>query len=170
MPTLDFGVQQTQVMVRVRIRGVGDEIRAREVPSGRFEASDRGVQIDQLFVPWNRVVDYDWIVRQEAMTDRTTDAAKLRVRVVIDDGTPEGETHDIPADRFETSASTLTMLIDRHVEAQSGDLVIQKLFVPWHRVVSYERYASVAGQEPEVVTLPEAAPPTTEAPARPDIP
>jgi uncharacterized protein (UPF0248 family) len=170
MPTLDFGVQQTHVNVQVQIRGPGGETVTHEVPSGDFEAAELGVQIGQLFIPWARVIEYDWIVHQEAITDRTRDGARLRVKIVIDDGTAEGATYDVPADRFEKSAMTLTVLFDRHVEPDTGMLVIQKLFIPWHRVVSFERYAGEADLQREVVIVPDAlrAPVSPAAPARPD--
>jgi hypothetical protein len=40
MPTLDFGVQQTQVSVRVKVRGPGGETTTHEVPSGPFETAE----------------------------------------------------------------------------------------------------------------------------------
>jgi hypothetical protein len=166
MPALDIGVQQQQVTVRVRGVGAGDEPWSREVPAGQFEATERGCQIGPLFVPWARIVQYEWIVRQEGVPDRTRDGARLRVKIVVDDGTAQGVTHDIPADRFETSPTTLTMLLDRHVEAGTGMLVIQKVFVPWHRVVSYERYTGRPDLDPEVVTVPEVE---GAAPIRPDV-
>jgi hypothetical protein len=171
MPMLEFGVQQTQVTVRVDTQGPGGETVSREVPSGQFEAADNGVQIGQLFVPWDHVVEYDWIVRQEAVTDRTRDSVRPRVRVVVEDGTPEGATYDVPGDRFEKSVSGVTMLFDRHIEADTGMLVIQKLSVPWHRVVSFERYVGEADAQAEVVTVADAdaIPDAIPAPARPDV-
>jgi hypothetical protein len=171
MPTLDFGVQETQVRVRVQIRGPGGEVVTHEVPSGEFEAAEVGVQIGQLFIPWERVVEYEWIVRQEAVTDRTLDATRLRVKVVVEDGTPDGAVYDVPGDRFEKSATVLTILFDRSVEPETGMLVIRKLSVPWHRVVCYERYAGEAALDPEVVVVPDATGlrDGADAPARPDI-
>jgi alkylated DNA nucleotide flippase Atl1 len=171
MPTLDFGVQQTHVNVRVQIRGPGGETVTHEVPSGEFEAAELGVQISQLFVPWARVIEYDWTVHQEAITDRTRDGARLRVKIMIEDGTAEGSAYDVPADRFEKSAMTLTILFDRHVEPDTGMLVIQKLFIPWHRVVSFERYATEADPQRGVVMVPDAqrAAEGRAAPARPDM-
>ena len=168
MPALDIGVQQAQVQVLVRFRDVPSRGEAvREVPSGEFEAGERGVQVGSLLVPWAHVLEYEWTVRQEIFErDTTQDAAKLRIRVVVDDGTPDGAAHDIPADRYEAGPFTVTLLIDRHVETDAGVLVIQKLFVPWHRVVSVERYTG----RPDVAPVPEVdADDAGPAPSRPDL-
>jgi uncharacterized protein (UPF0248 family) len=143
MPALDFGMQQTHVMVRVEYRDVPGKGRVSlEVPSAEFEAGERGVQVGTVFIPWHRVHEYDLIMRQDAAVgDRLRDGVRLRARVIVDDGTPDGQTLDVPADRFESSPYAATMLLDRHVDADAGDLVTQKLSVPWHRIVSMERYS-----------------------------
>jgi uncharacterized protein (UPF0248 family) len=168
VPGLDIGVQQNQVMVRVEYRGVPAKgLITTEVHSGEFEAGDRGVQVGPLMIPWERVNEYDWIVRQEVIGggDPTRSAAKLRVRVVVDDGTSDGVVHEIPADRFESTPYVATVLIDRHIEPEAGVLVIQKLSIPWHRVVSVERYTGRPDLEPEVVV----AAGSSSAPVRPDV-
>jgi hypothetical protein len=82
-------------------------------------------------------------MRQDAIAgDQLRDGARMRVRVIVDDGTPEGQVLDVPADRFESSPYAATMLIDRHVDADAGEMVTQKLSVPWHRVVSVERHST----------------------------
>src|SRR5215207_8137498 len=103
MPALDFGMQQTQVMIRVEYQGVpGKGKVSLEVPSADFEATERGAQVGALLVPWNRVHEYDLIMRQDAIAgDQLRDGARMRVRVIVDDGTPEGQVLDVPADRFE---------------------------------------------------------------------
>ena len=45
------------------------------------------------------------------------------------------------------------MLVDRHVEPEQGVLVVEKVFVPWSRVIEYERLPT------EIVATP----------ARPDL-
>jgi hypothetical protein len=114
-------------------------------------------------VPWARVVEYDWTVRQEVFEGVRDDAAVLRARVVVDDGTPEGMVHDVPVDRFESGPWTVMLLIDRHVDAEAGVLVIQKLFIPWHHVVSVERYTG----RPHLGRGTPVA--VGDAPSRPDI-
>ena len=49
-------------------------------------------------IPWQRVHEYDWIVRQEIREagDPTRTAARLRVRVILDDGTPEVRLSSLP--------------------------------------------------------------------------
>ena len=146
MRALDVGMQQTQVSVRVEYRDVpGKGNVSLEVPSAEFEAGERGLQVGAVFIPWHRVHEYDLIMRQEpAAGDRMRDGVRMRARVVVDDGTRAGQTLDVTADRFESSAHAVTMLLDRHVDADAGDLVTQKLSVPWHRVVSVERYSALS--------------------------
>ncbi len=144
MTALDFGMTQTQVMVRVEYRDVPERgTVSLEVPSAEFEAGERGVQAGALFVPWHRLHHYDLIMRQDVSAgDRMRDGVRMRARVIVDDGTAAGQTLDVPADRFESSPHAATVLLDRHADADAGDLVTQKLSVPWHRVVSVERYAA----------------------------
>jgi hypothetical protein len=160
-----FGEQQPQVQVRVEFSDVPAKGTAtRKAPSSEFEVSDRGVQIGALFVPWARVVEYDWTVRQEVFEGlRENGAAALRVRVVVNNGTPEGTVHDVSVDRFESGPWTVMLLIDRHVDAEAGVLVIQKLFIPWHHVVSVERYTG----RPDLGRGTPVA--VADAPSRPDI-
>jgi uncharacterized protein (UPF0248 family) len=168
VPGLDIGVQQNQVMMRVEYRDVPARgLVTTEVHSGDFEAGERGVQVGALMIPWARVHEYDWLVRQETAEagDPTRVAARLRVRVVVDDGTPEGIVHEVPADRFESGMYAATLLIDRHVEPEAGVMVIQKLSIPWHRVVSVERFTARPDLEPEVAVV--AGSP--DAPVRPDV-
>jgi uncharacterized protein (UPF0248 family) len=168
VPGLDIGVQQNQVMMRVEYRDVPARgLVTTEVHSGDFEAGERGVQVGALMIPWARVHEYDWLVRQETAEagDPTRAAARLRVRVVVDDGTPEGIAHEVPADRFESGMYAATLLIDRHVEPEAGVMVIQKLSIPWHRVVSVERFTARPDLEPEVAVV--AGSP--DAPVRPDV-
>ena len=167
MPGLDIGVKQNQVMVRVEYRDVPAKgLITTEVHSGEFEAGDRGVQVGPLMIPWERVHEYDWIVRQEVVGggDPTRSAAKLRVRVVVDNGTSDGVVHEVPADRFESGMYAATLLIDRHVEPEAGVMVIQKLSIPWHRVVSVERFTARPDLDPEV-----AVAGSPDAPLRPDV-
>jgi hypothetical protein len=163
MPALDFGMQQTQVMIRVEYQGVpGKGKVSLEVPSADFEATERGAQVGTLLVPWNRVHEYDLIMRQDVIAgDQMRDGARMRVRVIVDDGTPEGRVLDVPADRFESSPYAATLLIDRHVDADAGEMVTQKLSVPWHRVVSVERHTTDGASG--------AATGDGQAPLRPDL-
>ena len=166
MPALDIGVQQNQVMVRVEYRDVPTRgLVTTEVASGEFEAGERGAQVGALMIPWPRVHEFDWIVRQLIDGgDPTRAAGKLRVRLVVDDGTAEGVAYEVPADRFESSPYAATVLIDRHVEPDAGVLVIQKLSIPGHRVVSVERFNARPDLEPEV-----AVQATQPSPVRPDV-
>jgi hypothetical protein len=166
MPGFEMDVHAEQVTVSVQGLGSGGQPWTREVTAGEFEATERGCQIGLLFVPWARIVGYGWTLRQEATPDSTRDSARLRVKVEVDDGSPKGRTYDVPADRFETSATTLTMLLDRHIETGTGMLVIEKLFVPWHRVVSYERYTGRPDLDAEVISVPDVQ---GAAPGRPDV-
>jgi uncharacterized protein (UPF0248 family) len=165
VPSLDIGVESNQVMARIVYQDVPSKgVVTTEVPSTEFETGERGLQAGGLLIPWERVREYDLIVRQQIIEgDTTRDSARLRVRVLVDDGTPEGTAHEVHADRFESSPFAATVMIDRHIEPDAGVMVIQKLSIPWHRVVSVERFTGRPDTDPEVVVL-DGSPPS-----RPDV-
>jgi hypothetical protein len=125
----------------------------REVDPGEFETTERGVFLGTLFVPWHRVIRYDWELRQEFETTVGEAPSRARIRARFDDGSPEGQTIVVPADQFENGPWTVSMLVDRHVEPEQGVLVVDKVFIPWLRMIEYERLPI----EP------------TATPARPDL-
>src|SRR2546423_8845180 len=69
----------------------------REVVSDEFETMERGVIVGPLFVPWHRVITYDFELRQEFSTTVAEAPAPARIRVRFDDGSPGGRTIVVPA-------------------------------------------------------------------------
>ena len=128
---------RSTVTVRVTVRdpsGSGSFVK--EVPAGEFEATELGVTLERrLYIPWHRVMQYDWILRQPAEPEPGDGGPKAQVRVVLEDGTPAGKSYTLPADRFEAGPWTVTLLLDRRIEPDEGVVVVEKLFVPWHRVL-----------------------------------
>ncbi len=153
-PLLDVAGQST-VTVRVTIRdpsGSGSSVK--EVPSGEFEATELGVTLERrLYIPWHRVVQCGWILRQQVEPEPSDGGPKPQVRVVLEDGTPAGKSYTLPADRFEAGPWTVTLLLERRIEPDEGVLVVEKVFVPWHRVLEYERVAR-SRAEPDVGPVP----------------
>jgi len=121
-----------------------------EIPTSEFETTERGVSIRSLFVPWHRVLRYRWEIRQESVPDLGDAPARSRIRVRVDDGTPGGETFTVPADRYEGGPWAVSLLVERHVEPEAGVLVVDKVFVPWGRVVEVERLRAEAPARPDV--------------------
>jgi aromatic ring hydroxylase len=115
-----------------------------------FETTERGVIVGPLFVPWHRVIKYDFELRQEFATTVGEAPSRARIRIRFDDGSPGGQTTVVPADRFEGGQWTVSMLVDRHVEPEQGLLVVDKVFVPWPRVIEYERSRSRRWRRPHV--------------------
>lgn len=111
----------------------------REIPSSSFETTDRGVVIGTLTIPWHRVIEYRQIVLDDSIRELNSEATRMQMRVRLDDGTPDGATHVVAADAFAAEPWTVALLLDRRVDATAGMTAIEKLFVPWHRVLEYER-------------------------------
>jgi len=128
-----------------------------EVETAEFETTERGVSIRSLIVPWHRVIRYHWEIRQDATPDVGDAPARSRIRVRVDDGKPGGETFTVPADRFEGGTWAVALLVERHVEPEAGVLVVDKVFVPWSRVVEIERLGAGAPARPDVGQEAEAA-------------
>lgn len=136
-------------------------VEVREVPSGQFEPAEHGVGLGRVFVPWSRVRRYWWAIGfrdVEPMGERPT---LSRVRVVFDDGTPHGDVHLVPGDRFETGPFVVTVIIDDHVDLEGRRVSRRKLCVPWHRVIEFERLrvnvAAVLHDEDHVPERPDGA-------------
>ena len=132
------GPARARISVQIR-EPDGTGVTTREASSEEFEPNEHGVMIGTLFVPWRRVIHYQWTMRQEFVLAPDEVRPRAMIRVVIDDGTEEPATYTVPAERFETDRWSVTMLVDRHVEPEAGVLVVQKLFVPWGRVIEFER-------------------------------
>lgn len=111
----------------------------REVPGGDFDVTERGIMLGTLFIPWHRVIRYGWDLRQEFTPAAGGLRARSEIRIRADDGATGGATYTVPADRFETDAWTVSFLLDRLVEPEEGSMILEKVFIPWSRVVEYER-------------------------------
>lgn len=133
----------------------------REIPSTGFETTERGVVLGTLTIPWHRVIEYRQIVLDDSMRELNTEASRMQMRVRLDDGTPDGATHMVAADAFAAEPWTVALLLSRRVDATAGMTAIEKLFVPWHRVLEYERI--MVESEMTVPDRPDAEQPATHA-------
>jgi hypothetical protein len=132
-----------------------------EVASGLFEPAEHGIVVGRVFIPWHRVRRYSWDLgthQTEIVGERSSLA---RVRVVLDDGSPQGETHVVPGDRFETGPYVVTVVLDDRVDVNDGLVTRRKLCVPWHHVIEFERLrvnvAAVMHEEELVPERPDGA-------------
>jgi len=149
-PALD-SVSHARATVRVTITDAdGGAPIVREVETAQFETTERGVWVGALLIPWHRVIRYHWELRQDVAPAVGDAPARSRIRVRVDDGTPGGETFTVPADRYEGGTWTVSLLVERHVETEAGVLVVDKVFVPWARVVEVERLGAEAPSRPDV--------------------
>lgn len=144
----------------VELDDASGDIELIEVASGLFEPAEYGVAIGRVFVPWHRVRRYSWDlgVHEVAAGERPPLA---RVRVVFDDGTPEGESHVVAGDRFETGPYAVTVVLDDEIDLEDGTAIRRKLCVPWHHVIEFERLrvnvAAVMHEEDVVPERPDGA-------------
>jgi hypothetical protein len=49
----------------------------------------------------------------------------------------------VPYDRFESGPWSVTMVAEREVHADRGELWIRKISIPWHRIIETERIFTV---------------------------
>jgi len=137
------------------LRSDGSGADVREIHPSEFETSERGVTLERLFLPWRRIQSYAWEVRTPADADFESHA-RISVRVVVDEGSEEGTTYSVTADRFETGPWTITLLLNRRAEPDRGELVSERLVFPWHRVIEFERLIAddVASARLDPVSMP----------------
>ena len=115
-PTPELATQG-RVSLHVRVQDAGPlGYRDLDLPSQEFDATDRGVQLGSLFVPWHRVIQYDWKVRQDFVKESGDGHGWIEMRVTIDDGTAAGTTHVVPASRFEAGPFAITLIVDDQAE------------------------------------------------------
>jgi uncharacterized protein (UPF0248 family) len=122
---------------RVQLTDPGGRTTELDVPAEDFEATERGIVLSgRTTIPWHRVVRYT-----REMTSPIDDAFRTHteVRVWIDDGTPEGETIHLRADRFEQSEFTVDLAVERALNVEAGIFHLTKIYVPWSRVLEFER-------------------------------
>ena len=136
---------------RIHLADPGDRETVIEVPTETLEPTERGLVVDgALVMPWHRVIRYTRETTQEVEPSLRQHA---EVRVWLDDGTDDGETLVVRADRFEVGPYTVDMVIERALNVEAGLFHVTKIYVPWDRVLEFER-------------LP--MPATTDVPTRPD--
>jgi hypothetical protein len=114
-----------------------------------FEQSDIGAILERTTIPWPRVERVSWELPPREPDGEEPSAA--RVRVLIDDGTPDGEEIVVSSDRFEAIAWAVGLLVDDRADAALGTIHQRRIIVPWHAVREYERVVAVAADRPELV-------------------
>jgi hypothetical protein len=121
---------------KVHLADPGGRVTVLDVPTEDFEATERGVALGTTIVPWHRVLRYT-----REVTQPVDDAFRphAEMRVWLDDGTLDGETIHLRADRFETGSWTVDLLIERALLVEAGMFHLTKIHVPWSRVLEYER-------------------------------
>src|SRR3990170_6324454 len=110
-PALEHAAGQRAV-VRVTLEG-RDGIGQREVHSGDFEATERGITLGAVLVPWVRVYRYDLVVRQAFVPDVEEGGSRAMQRVVYQDERGRAQTIEVPQDRFESGPWAVTMVAER---------------------------------------------------------
>jgi hypothetical protein len=145
-PTLEQAVGR-RAIVKVTLAG-REGITEREVPSADFEAGERGVSMGPLLVPWARVFRYDLIVQQPFVPDAEDEGSRAMQRVVYEDEAGHQRTIEVPFDRFESGPWSVTLVAEREIDADRGELSIRKISIPWHQIIETER----------IFTVPEANP------------
>lgn len=138
-------------MVKVILQGRGG-IGERDVSSADFEPTERGLSLGSLLVPWARVFRYDLVTRQAFVPDHEDPGSRAMQRVVYEDEHGDQRTIEVPFDRFESGPWSVTMVVEREVDTDRGELHIRRVSIPWHRIIETER----------ILPLPNASP------ARPD--
>ena len=123
---------------RVHLVGPGGRIAVEDVPTDAFEATERGLTLNgTTIVPWHRVVRYVRDVSQPLGEPELS--AHAEVRIWLDDGSEVGETLRIRADRFDPGPWTVDFLVVEAVNVEAATIHMRKIYVPWGRVLEYER-------------------------------
>ena len=124
-------------LYRVHLADPGGRTTELGVPAEDFEATERGIVLGgRTTIPWHRVLRYT-----REMTQPIDDAFRTHseMRVWVDDGTEEGETILLRADRFEQSAFTVDLVVERALNVEAGIFHLTKIHLPWDRVLEFER-------------------------------
>lgn len=124
---------------KVHLADPGGRVTVLDIPTEDFEATERGVALGTTIVPWHRVLRYT-----RELTAPVDDALRshAEMRVWVDDGSDDGETITVRADRFETGAWTVDLRVERALLVEAGAYHLTKIHVPWSRVLEYERMPS----------------------------
>lgn len=126
---------------KVHLADPGGRVTVLDVPTEDFEATERGVALRNTIVPWHRVLRYT-----REITSPVDEALRshAEMRLWVDDGTEAGETLTIRADRFETGAWTVDVLVERALLVEAGAYHLTKFHFPWSRILEYERMPMAA--------------------------
>jgi hypothetical protein len=105
-------------------------------PVVEFEQSEHGAVFGRLVIPWPRVERIMWsLPAREAEVDQPHSV----VRVVIEDGSLEGEELVVASERFDVTPWAAGLLVDDVVDADRSLVSQRRILVPWHAVREYER-------------------------------
>jgi hypothetical protein len=129
-----------------------------DVPHGDFDANERGVQAGSVVYPWHRVMSCTRSFTQPVVPE--TAQIKLWIRLHADDGSADGAVYVVPADRFETDALGVTLIVERNVEPETGEAAMERVMIPWGRVLQYERVTNPTEVSARPNGLPGARPET----------
>jgi uncharacterized protein (UPF0248 family) len=125
---------------RVLLADPGGGTSVLDVPTEAFEAAERGIMLGgNTVIPWHRVIRYTRETTQEVDHSFRRHA---EMRVWLDDGTAEGETLKVRADRFEQGQWTVDLLVEKALNVEAGIFHVTKIHVPWARVLEFERLAA----------------------------
>ena len=126
--------------VRVTIQSLdGSSPIVLTTPHTDFDANDRGVQIGAVLYPWHRVISYARTFRQELIAGATDAQARSWLQLRADDGSSGGTTYSLPFDRFEADQLGVTLVVEHGVVAETGELAMDRIVIPWARVLESER-------------------------------
>jgi hypothetical protein len=118
-----------------------------------FEQSAHGAVLGRRTIPWQRIERVSW-----GLPPRDPDLAEpaAKVRVVIDDGTDEGEEIVVSSERFEVIAWAVGLLVDDRADMMLGTIEQRRMLVPWHAVREYERVTADRGADARLPSRPDA--------------
>ncbi len=123
---------------QVHLSDPGGRIAIHDVPTESFEAAERGITMNgTTVVPWHRVVRYVRDVVQQLGEPELS--VHSEIRAWLDDGSEEGETLRIRADRFDPGPWTADFLVVEAVNIEAANIHLKKIHVPWGRILEYER-------------------------------
>ena len=101
-----------------------------------FEQSEHGAVFGRLVVPWPRLERVTWSLPPR---EADIDLPHSVVRVVVEDGSIEGEELVVASERFDVTPWAAGLLIDDLIDADRGLVSQRRILVPWHAVREYER-------------------------------
>ena len=117
-------------------------------PLADFEQGEHGAAIGRRTIPWHRIERVSWELPPR---DPDGEATGAKVRVLIDDGTPDGEEMVVASDRFEVMGWAIGLLVDDRADASIGAVHQRRVIVPWHAVREWERLVGTTDEAPSLV-------------------